>query len=383
MRMLKLEDVARWGSGGTPKRSVSHYFGAGVPWLSISDLNDGLVKDARESLTQAGLDNSAAKIVPAGTILVAMYGSIGKLGVAERELCTSQAIAHAIPDNEVIDTRYLFHYLRYQRTALLNSGRGGAQKNISQNDLKKWPVPVFSLEEQRRLAGILDTASSLQEARREILNLLDALSESMLADLTETCSDFVRLGDVSSFVRGVTFKPDDKVAAGPGSVAVMRTKNVQRVLDRSDEIYIPSALVRRTDQYLQVGDTLISSANSWNLVGKACYVGDLSSPAAVGGFVTALRPNGRLDSSFIFHWLVSSSVQAKMRSFSSQTTNIANLDLKRCAQLHVPLPSVADQEEFQKRASAIEDQRQIVQHALRIESELLTSLRSRAFRGVL
>jgi len=70
--VMTLGEVAQWGSGGTPKRSESKYFGEGVPWLSIADLNDDVVTDAKESLTPLGVQNSSAKVVPAGTLLVAM-----------------------------------------------------------------------------------------------------------------------------------------------------------------------------------------------------------------------------------------------------------------------------------------------------------------------
>ena len=113
--MVMLGDIATWGSGGTPSRAVREYFGPGLPWLSIADLEDGPVGRAKESLTPLGIQNSSAKPVPAGTLLVAMYGSIGKLGISTCELCTSQAIAFAIPDKSRVDTRYMFHYLLAQR----------------------------------------------------------------------------------------------------------------------------------------------------------------------------------------------------------------------------------------------------------------------------
>lgn len=85
--------------------------------------------------------------------------------------------------------------------------------------------------------------------------------------------DSVPLGEVASFIRGITFKPEDVVPVGSsGSVACMRTKNVQSDLDLSDVWGIPEGLVKRSDQYLTAGDLLVSSANSWNLVGKCSWV---------------------------------------------------------------------------------------------------------------
>lgn len=162
------------------------------------------------------------------------------------------------------------------------------------------------------------------------------------------------LGDVATFVRGVTFKPSDICdPSAEGSIAVLRTKNVQRQLDLSDVIRIPARLVKRSDQILREGDTLISSANSWHLVGKCCWVPRLDEPAAVGGFITALRPvPGRVVARYLYHWFSSPTVQATVRSFGNQTTSISNLNLQRCATLDIPLPSLAEQ----KRIVAILDQ---------------------------
>lgn len=160
----------------------------------------------------------------------------------------------------------------------------------------------------------------------------------------------VPLRDIAVFIRGVTFKPSDVSSAG---VALMRTKNVQATLDLSDVMRIPARLVKRGEQYLQAGDTLVSSANSWSAVGKACWIPELPEPLAIGGFVTALRPiSDSVDPRFLFHWFTAPRTQATLRSLSNQTTNISNLNLKLAAQMEVPLPSLGRQ----RRIAAILDQ---------------------------
>lgn len=149
------------------------------------------------------------------------------------------------------------------------------------------------------------------------------------------------LGELSTFVRGVTFKPSDVSTQGVG---VMRTKNVQEVLGLVDIIRVPASIVKRDDQYLRFGDTLVSSANSWNLVGKACWVPNLPEPFAIGGFVTALRPvSSRVDARYLYRWFTSPRTQSLLRSFSNKTTSISNLNLRRAEEMCVPLPSVEEQ----------------------------------------
>ncbi|MHA6779624.1 restriction endonuclease subunit S [Pseudonocardia saturnea] len=154
------------------------------------------------------------------------------------------------------------------------------------------------------------------------------------------------LGDVAEFVRGITFKPDDIVPAGTaGSIPCMRTKNVQAKIDLSDVWSVDARFVRRADQYLRPGDLLVSSANSWKLVGKCCWVPEEATGSTFGGFISALRPNREfVEPRYFFHWFSSAHVQATVRSFGRQTTNISNLDFARCLTLAIPLPPLAEQQ---------------------------------------
>ena len=172
----------------------------------------------------------------------------------------------------------------------------------------------------------------------------------------------VSLGDVAEFVRGINFKPDDVVSADtPGSVACMRTKNVQTELDLTDVWSVGEQFVRREEQFLQTGDILVSSANSWILVGKCCWIPQLPRRASFGGFVSVLRPNrAKVEPGFLFRWFSSGRIQATVRSFGQQTTNISNLSTDRCLNLAIPLPPLPEQRriaEVLDRAEALRAKR--------------------------
>lgn len=152
----KLDDVATWGSGGTPSRTKPEYFGGDIPWVTISDLTDSLVVDSNESISKTGLENSAAKLAPTGSILIALYGSIGKLGIAAKPLTTNQAIAYAAPDDRSYDSKYLFHYLMRCRQDLILLGTGVTQKNIYIKDLKCFQIPLAPRPEQTRIVTKLE-----------------------------------------------------------------------------------------------------------------------------------------------------------------------------------------------------------------------------------
>jgi type I restriction enzyme S subunit len=162
-----------------------------------------------------------------------------------------------------------------------------------------------------------------------------------------------RLGDHAKLIRGITYKPSDVCDyLSQEAVACMRTKNVQQSLDESDLVGVPATLVKSSEKILGEGDILVSSANSWNLVGKCCHVPALSYRATAGGFISILRPStDHLDSRYLYRWFASDHVQRKLRSFGNKTTNISNLDHKRALGLSIPLPPLPEQ----KRIAAILD----------------------------
>jgi type I restriction enzyme S subunit len=156
----------------------------------------------------------------------------------------------------------------------------------------------------------------------------------------------------------------------------MRTKNVQEDLDESDIAWIPASIIRNSSKYLNPGDILVSSANSWNLAGKGCWVPELKYPASAGGFISILRGNpDTVDLRYLYHWFISPQTQAKLRSYSNKTTNISNLDHSRTLATEIPLPPL----EEQRRIAAILDKAASLEAAQRRRTQLLWGIEASLF----
>lgn len=173
----------------------------------------------------------------------------------------------------------------------------------------------------------------------------------------------VVLGDVAKIIRGITFKPSDLTSSeSEDAVACLRTKNIQVQLDASDLIWVPAKFVKRSDQYVRGGDILVSSANSWNLVGKCCWIENLSYKATAGGFISILRgKEEKIFPRYLYHWFSSQNTQTLVRSFGRQTTNISNLDINRCLEIPLILPPISEQRRITAildKADSLRDKRQ-------------------------
>ncbi len=157
-KWVKLENLGKWKSGGTPSRSHREYYENGtIPWLKTGDLNDGVIKSVGEYITNSGLENSSAHINPAGSVLIAMYGAtIGKVGILQFPCATNQACCACVLKENICDQWYLFYFLLSQRKNFIALGAGGAQPNISRTKIVNSWIPLPPLEEQHRIVAKLN-----------------------------------------------------------------------------------------------------------------------------------------------------------------------------------------------------------------------------------
>ena len=208
--LVPLSSAGKWGSGGTPTRTNPKYYDNGtIPWLVIGDLNEGYIRKAATFITEDGLKNSSAKLLQEGTLLVAMYGSIGKTGITALPCATNQAIAHCNP-NEGINLHFLHRAIQNIKPRLISLGKGGTQKNISQTILKEQKIPLPPTNEQRRIADKLDRVLVRIDAANEHLSrvapLIKRFRKSVLAaafkgNLTEGFRNKVELTPAEKTVK--------------------------------------------------------------------------------------------------------------------------------------------------------------------------------------
>lgn len=114
-----LGNIAFMTSGGTPSRkNLGYYTNGTIPWVRSGELENGAIRDTEIKITQAGLNESSAKIFPKGTLLIALYGAtIGKLAYLDIDACTNQAVC-GIFENDKVTLKYLYYYLLFQRPNL-------------------------------------------------------------------------------------------------------------------------------------------------------------------------------------------------------------------------------------------------------------------------
>ncbi len=171
-RNVKVGDLCKTFSGGTPSRTRSNYYGGAIPWIKSGEVNQVLITETDETITEDGLKNSSAKIVEKDTVLLALYGATaGKVGITKIKAATNQAILAVIPDEDQLDKDFLFYELNFQMPKMLRKLQGG-QPNLSGKLVKNSLIDIPPLLEQHRIIKILqacDTEISLHERKLAVL----------------------------------------------------------------------------------------------------------------------------------------------------------------------------------------------------------------------
>ncbi len=180
-----LGEIGTWESGATPSRQRKEYYGGEIPWLKTGDLNDGKIIEIPEFITQKALEETSVKLIPTGSVLIAMYGAtIGKIGILTFPATTNQACCACV--DYKIEQMYLFYFLLASKAMFVAMGGGGAQPNISKEKIVSTSIPLPPLAEQQRIVeeierwfklidiieqGKADLQSTIKQAKNKILDL--------------------------------------------------------------------------------------------------------------------------------------------------------------------------------------------------------------------
>lgn len=148
-------------SGGTPLTSKAEYYDGNIPWLRTQEVDYCEIHSTLRNITQLGLENSSAKMIPANCVIVAMYGATAaKVAINKIPLCTNQACCNLEIDERQALVRYVYQWICKQYEVLKAMGEG-SQHNINAKKVKDFKIPIPSLEEQNRIVSILDRFESL------------------------------------------------------------------------------------------------------------------------------------------------------------------------------------------------------------------------------
>ncbi len=382
----ELKDIFDTSSGGTPKRGNPAYYGGNIPWLKSGELNNGIVNEAEEYITEEGLKNSSAKLFPRGSLLIALYGAtVGKLGILDFDSTTNQAIC-CIYQNSNYNRDFLFYYLLFKKEYLVNQGKGGAQPNISQEIIKALKIPVPPLNEQKRIVEKIEeefvkidegveklklTQEQIKQYRQSVLNQQFKIKHA----------ETLTLNDVTTKINDGTHKTPTYVNVGIPFISVKDIKNKQIYFDDCKFITKEEHEVLYKRCNPEKGDVLITKSGT---IGRTAVVDtDIIFDLFVS--VALLKPQReKITSEFLMYTLDNyiSHIDVKQDVKGGLIKNLHIEDIKK---IKINLPTLDEQKqivkEIEKRFEVADEAERVITENLEKAEQLKQSILKKAFEG--
>ena len=267
----RIGDFAMCFPGATPKTTHPEYWENGtIPWMSSGEVNQEEVTFTEKKITPKGYDETSTKMVPVGTVVIALAGqgkTRGKVAITRIPLCTNQSLCAIVVDETVI-SKYLFHYLRsqYARIREISSG-DGTRGGLNLKMIKAYVVPVPPIEVQEEIVRILDGYTEK----------IDELTQNLMTEITERNTQYnyyrdkllkaetnahkYKLGEIATVTKLAGFEFTNYVTYSEnGNIIALRGLNVKNGrLDLHDVKYVDKSDFSKLERSkLHIGDMLFT-----------------------------------------------------------------------------------------------------------------------------
>jgi type I restriction enzyme S subunit len=363
--------------------------GKGFPFLTVKDMTEngldfsGCIHISQEEYDRADAGNSAPKL---GDVLFSKDGTVGKVCVVreKREFAVLSSIAILRPKKEIADSSYLGYILGFQKTIDEASKRktGSAVRRIILKDLKQVEIPLPPLEEQRRIAAILDKADGVRRKRKEAIRLTEELLKSTFLEMfgdpvtNPKGWEVSPFGSLGKLDRGKSkHRPRNDPSLLGGKYPLIQTGDVANskgVIKKYTQTYSDKGLAQ--SRMWPAGTLCITIAA--NIAQTGILTFDSCFPDSIVGF----KPNNRVTTEYIQAWL--GFLQPLLEDLAPQSAQ-KNINLQMLRELDVPVPPIDLQSKFSEFVERIGNNSRNYEKSEAVMDNLFNSLLQKAFRGEL
>jgi len=360
IKQSRIGDFARCVAGATPSTGDEKYWEDGtIPWMSSGEVNKGTVTETDNFITKAGFDSCSTKMLPAGTVVIALAGQGKTRGMVARtriQVCTNQSLCGIIPDDS-IDSDFLYHFLksRYRQLRDMSSGDGG-RGGLNLEIVRSVIMPVPPLQVQQEIVTILDKFTELEaELEAELSNrskqfkyFCDYYFSGNFAN--QNSIEFQPLGSQGSFQKGSGLQKSDFVETGVPCIhyGQIHTRFGSQTYEAISSIKHELASGLRK---AQPGDIVIAdTAEDYAGVAKAtAWLG--TDPIAVGGHT--LIYSHQFDPIYLSYFLRSDAFQYQKNRLA-KGVKVKDISSSAIAKIVAPVPPVGMQEEIGRNLMALD-----------------------------
>lgn len=391
-QITRLAEVCQTAAGGTPLKSNKEFYEGGkVPWLQSGEVSQGEISAAKTFITELGLKRSSAKLFPANTVVVAMYGATaGQVGILRFESATNQAVCGILP-NKTFIPEFLYYLLLSRKSELVAQAVGNAQPNISQQKIRDMYVPLVTISEQRRIVFTLAQAfgkiaqarANAEENLQNAREIFESYLQSVFTARGEGWAE-KRLDEISTFSSGGT-PSNTNEGYWNGEIPWVSGRDMKSTRLADSFLHISQSAVDESSTRLAPAGTLLVLVRGMGLAHGA-QITELMVPCAFNQDIKGIH----VDPSIIPRYLLFA-LRNRINSSDSVLSNAAHGTLKinsdELRKVRIPIPPLNDQQKAVKTIDLLvaETQRleSIYHRKIAALDELKQSLLHQAFSGQL
>ena len=384
-RVRKLKELGEIVTGNTPSMSDSrNYESNDICFIKPSDIHEEAITALESSeFFIAEYARKKARIVPKGSILVTCIGSIGKIGITEKECSFNQQINAILPNEELVDTSFLAHYLSYKKKELQDLANSAVVPIINKSQFSELEIKLPRLEHQKKTAHLLDFLDNIIYLRKEQLAKLDQLVKARFVEMFGKIKySIVRTSDVCDFItKGTTPLPQEIVSDANNNIPFFKVYNLSFTGECLFEEN-PQFVSRETHEKKLSRSKVFPKDVLMNIVGpplgKFALVPDNFVECNINQAIAIFRPLEKLNPVYLLHALMQPRV---LRPFLLQAEGVRqlNLSLEQCRNLEIPLPPLPLQEEFATFVQKVDKSKAAVKQSLEKLETLKKSLMQEYF----
>jgi len=387
-----LGDLVKVVGGGTPTRNNPEFYGGDIPWVTPKDMKSSTIAGSLVTLTKAGLAESPARLVPSDSVLVVVRSGVLKHTIPVALNSVPVALNQdmkALICGSAVSPAFLARFIKWSSPEILQWVRATTADNFPIDNLKNLEVPLPPMEEQRRIAAILDQADALRAKRREALAHLDDLTQSIFldtfGDLQTDDTPSITLGEVTHIASGIT-KGRMLGDLSTHLVPYLAVSNVQDGrLDLSSVKEIAASASEIERYRLRSGDLVLTEGGDPDKLGRGTVWND-ELPLCIHQnhiFRVRIADSEQLHPTYLSQSMSGRTARAYFLRSAKQTTGIASINMTQLRGLPVVVPPHYQQLEFVGRAEAVRQQMCWAKDHVAAMDSLFASLQSRAFAGEL
>lgn len=372
--MAKLGEICAFQSGGTPSKNKPEYFGGEIPWISTTALNGGKINeaDAVAWITPKAIRESAAKIVPANSIMVGTRVGIGKVAINTVEMSTSQDVISLIGiDKDKWYKPYLCKLLLSKKDYFNSQARGATIKGIKIDVVANIDVPEIDYATQRKVAATLNKIDTLIVLRKQQLEKLDELIKArfveMFGDVFLNPMEWPekKLESLADIVSGIT-KGRKTTETDLQEVPYMAVSNVKDGYIDWTTVKTILATRREIEQYrLMPDDILMTEGGDPDKVGRGAIIKMPLKNSIHQNHIFRVRLNEQeILPDFLAEYLQHQKAKRYFLGCAKQTTGIASINMRQIKALPTLVPPLSLQNQFAAFVERVDKQKQTVQQSL-------------------